>query len=426
MMNISVHGKKYDLTDFVHPGGSEILLLCNNEPDSTALFESYHTFCDKDKISNIMRKYEIADSSGVRMFSFEPNGFYKTLQSRVVAHFEDKNGRKIKRGDVKANFDWLNTVFWIWCLFLYSQYQMLFGTNWLLRSFFGLSSGIALTGLGFNVLHDASHYGLSSNAKINQRLSSFHQGLQIWNQILWAYHHCIRHHQYTGNIEYDPDMRHAMPYLRKSNKIDIKPQTFTRTNFVCKMLFMCIIFPGNLFGQGLQYHLTWVRTGRLWRMKLPEIFKLETQIGQYLISTLFFTMMFWFGGRYTLFHIIGTNLTYFIGLSPDHDLFPTHNEIDKFGDMTKIDWGEIQVRGSANFCNSYKYLTKFIGGINTQIEHHLFPSVCNHYLPELVPIVRQTCHEYGIPYNHIDNPVEVFRELCHTYYDVYDNDEKKE
>ena len=242
-MKIIIHGKQYNLEGFNHPGGNEILKLCENEPDSTALFESYHTFCDKNKINGMMKKYEILDSSCNEMFSLEPSGFYATLQSRVVAHFENKLGRKIRREDVKANFDWLNTVFWIWVLFLFSQYQLLFGTNWIVRSVFSLTSGVLLTGLGFNVLHDASHYAVSKNPKINQLLSSLHQGLQMWNQILWAYHHCIRHHQYTGNIEYDPDMRHLMPFIRKTTKTPKKPSTFLRSNLIFKLLSITIIFP---------------------------------------------------------------------------------------------------------------------------------------------------------------------------------------
>ena len=412
---MKVHGKTYDLTGFLHPGGIELLELCKDEPDSTALFESYHTFCDKAKISSIMKKYEVVDSSNIQMFSFEDKGFYRTLQSRVIEHFENKHGRKITRGDVKASLSWLNTVFWIWCLFLFSQYQMLFGTHWFVRSLFGFTSGISVMGLGFNVLHDASHYGVSTNTLINQRLSSFHMGLQMWNQILWAYHHCIRHHQYTGDIVYDPDMRHTMPFLRKSNKIEKQPRTFTQTNFAIKFVLLNAILPGNLLGQALQYHLTWPLKGRLWHMKLPDLFKFQTQMGQYLISLLFFGMMFRYGGIYTLFHIIGSNLTYFVGLSPDHDMFPTHIETDKFKATNTMDWGEIQVRGSADFCHSYKLFTKFMGGINTQIEHHLFPSVCNHYLPELVPIVRKTCIEFNIPYNHIDDPVDVFNSILKTY-----------
>ena len=425
-MKLIIHGKQYNLDGFNHPGGNEILKLCENEPDSTALFESYHTFCDKNKINGIMKKYEVLDSSYNEMFSLEPSGFYATLQSRVVEHFENKNKRKIRREDVKANFDWLNTVFWIWALFLFSQYQLLFGTNWIIRSVFSLTSGVLLTGLGFNVLHDASHYAVSKNPKVNQLLSSFHQGLQMWNQILWAYHHCIRHHQYTGNIEYDPDMRHLMPFIRKTTKTPKKSSTFLRSNLIFKLLSITVIFPGSLFGQGLQYHLTWLKSGYLWKMKLPTAFNVYDQLGQYLISVAFFSTMFWFGGRYALLHIIGTNLTYFIGLAPDHDLFPTHMEIEKFDVMKTMDWGETQVRGSANFCNSSLLFTKFMGGINLQIEHHLFPSMCNHYLHEISPIVEKTCKEFNIPYNHINNPKDVFNQLCKTYFDVFDNDKKQD
>ena len=52
-MILNIHGKRYNLEKFNHPGGQEILELCNNEPDCTALFESYHAFCDINKI----RKY---------------------------------------------------------------------------------------------------------------------------------------------------------------------------------------------------------------------------------------------------------------------------------------------------------------------------------------------------------------------------------
>jgi fatty acid desaturase len=113
------------------------------------------------------------------MFSFEPNGFYNTLRQRVTQHFEHKTGHKINRGDVKANLDWMNTTFWLWVVFLCSQYQMLFGVHWLMRSMFGLTIGISLMGLAFNVLHDASHYGVSSNAKINQLLSLLHTILRM-------------------------------------------------------------------------------------------------------------------------------------------------------------------------------------------------------------------------------------------------------
>ena len=44
-----IYGKLYNLKNFDHPGGIEILNLCKNEPDCTALFESYHAFCNMDE-----------------------------------------------------------------------------------------------------------------------------------------------------------------------------------------------------------------------------------------------------------------------------------------------------------------------------------------------------------------------------------------
>ena len=90
-MIIKIHGKSYDIENYLHlhPGGSSILKLCKNEPDSTALFESYHVFCNRDKINKIMKKYEINYKNTLenkKLFKFEEKGFYKVLL-RGVLHF---------------------------------------------------------------------------------------------------------------------------------------------------------------------------------------------------------------------------------------------------------------------------------------------------------------------------------------------------
>ena len=84
-------------------------------------------------------------------------------------------------------------------------------------------------------------------------------------------------------------------------------------------------------------------------------------------------------------------------------------------DRKNVDWGELQVRSSGNFCNSYSLYTRFMGGINYQIEHHLFPTLSNHKLEGISNIVKQTCEEYNIPYNSIDNPKDVFKNVIKTY-----------
>jgi fatty acid desaturase len=65
-----------------------------------------------------------------------------------------------------------------------------------------------------------------------------------------------------------------------------------------------------------------------------------------------------------------------------------------------VDWGELQVRNSSNFCNHWAgdVFAFLNGSINYQIEHHLFPGMNHIHLPRIAPIVRQTCEEFHIPY----------------------------
>ena len=98
-MYIRIRGNEYNISEFrhIHPGGSELLELCVDEPDCTALFESYHAFCDESGIVAIMRKYErgaethgaahhgaahhvVNNTQHEEMFSFKPDGFYNTVR----------------------------------------------------------------------------------------------------------------------------------------------------------------------------------------------------------------------------------------------------------------------------------------------------------------------------------------------------------
>jgi linoleoyl-CoA desaturase len=47
-------------------------------------------------------------------------------------------------------------------------------------------------------------------------------------------------------------------------------------------------------------------------------------------------------------------------------------------------------------------LSWYIGGLNFQIEHHLFPQVCSIHYPKISPIVRRVAEQHGVPYN--DHP----------------------
>ncbi len=84
--------------------------------------------------------------------------------------------------------------------------------------------------------------------------------------------------------------------------------------------------------------------------------------------------------------------------------FPTPNEEGKLQDS----WAAHQLKTTANFARK-SHLANFIcGGLNFQIEHHLFPTICHVHYPRIAPIVKATAQEFGIPYLQNDTLAKAF------------------
>jgi linoleoyl-CoA desaturase len=63
------------------------------------------------------------------------------------------------------------------------------------------------------------------------------------------------------------------------------------------------------------------------------------------------------------------------------------------------EWAIYQVKTTANFAPRNKIISWFVGGLNYQIEHHLFPRVSHVHYPALSKIVKDTCAKFNLPYN---------------------------
>lgn len=411
MEKISIHRKYYDLRKFKHPGGQEILELCKNEPDCSALFVSYHAFSDMNKIKNIMKKYEVASTDKPSLFSFKENGFYNILKKRVNTYLDNQSK--------KWSFNYLGTVLSSIGFFGLSQYLTFTSDYTIIKGLSSFTSGCSMVFLGYNVLHDASHYAISNYPLVNNTLSALIQSIVFWNHTMWGYHHVIRHHQYTGMIEFDHDLHNHKPFYRKI-KLNYKYKYEVSPNFLTyKYVIFELFIPGIAFGQSLSY-LLWWKNKKLGssKMKLPDIFGKTQDYVQYSFSLFYILFYIAYAGLpYLYCYIVGLNLLYWIGSAPDHDMYDTHKQIEKHDKL--IDWGEMQVRHSGNFMESYPLFTRYMGGINYQIEHHLFPSLSNHKLKEIAPIVKKTCKEFNIPYHTVDSPIEVFNQVINTYKEVH-------
>jgi linoleoyl-CoA desaturase len=373
-----------------HPGGS-LMLEASRGEDATAAFESYHAMCDMTKIKNIMAKYEVPNTGSIAPtpVRFEDGAFYRTLKDRVRNHF--------KSSDTSHHANW----FWVVKsalqvgLFVSSFMFFCFRTDYsiLARSIAAMFAGHMFIQCGFGVMHDASHHAISTNPIINERLASCWNTIALWDNRIWYKHHCIMHHSFTGS-EVDPDTIHYAPFIRKSADELYRKYRFLSTTYPY-FTFLLTIFPGMFFGQTIAY-LRGRWHGGMWRFTLPR------RPTDWFESTLRITTILCLVSAarthilIPIMFFISANFWYSIAIIPDHDTFET--ELNLVRDISNTDWGEVQVRNSGDFSTDNPYTVNFLGGINYQIEHHLFPTICHVHLPEVAKIVRVTCEEYDIPY----------------------------
>jgi linoleoyl-CoA desaturase len=101
------------------------------------------------------------------------------------------------------------------------------------------------------------------------------------------------------------------------------------------------------------------------------------------------------------------NLLYFINVYPNHSTYETKIENKYEGN----NWAKMQICNSGNFLMDNLWWTRIFGGINYQIEHHLFPNMSNIHYPEVSKIVRAYCKERNIPYVNKETLYDAYKSL---------------
>ncbi len=464
-----IHGKPYDLRSFMknHPGGEGILKMTQGLVDSTPLFESYHAFANRPMIMKQLEGYRVIDSEEDEkehendhgMYSFEENGFYKTLTRRVRSYY-DKEGvntdKKSLTSVTKANGAWFAKV-----LAQFSLAVAFFSLAFFNKSLplpvsiiCAMLAGSFQIQWGFTAMHDASHFAIAPrNHWSNEIICRVWCALSWWVCRIWMLHHAVLHHAFTGASNLDPDLYHMMPFVRKHPDV---PRSLT-ARFARKLgewfgmagygiaaVILYAIAPGMWLGQVIVYGLFSFGVGHMkdmWGMEFPKHDAYAPKWYEYALMGLHLVAHLY---RFNIFvsyaFIVALNISYCMCIVADHDTaeasLTNHVDVDSSlppipevavtssqdsaqpenepidgnnaedlanqynSNYGKVDWGEAQVRNSSNFCNHWASdIFAFLhGSINYQIEHHLFPGMNHIHLPKIAPIVRQTCEEFGIPY----------------------------
>ncbi|KAJ8606871.1 hypothetical protein CTAYLR_010265 [Chrysophaeum taylorii] len=420
---LRLYGKTYDATRWAasHPGGAAVIESASSLEPSVAerLFESSHE--DPEKNLRRLEAYVVSDSPrcctktpvGVAQVADE---FYDAARSDVraylaKAHPENPRGQ----GSVYARLKCVGFAA-IWLLLVVGACEAKSTAGVLTRA---SGAGIMLVSWGFVQFHDASHFAFSGGPAVNRTLTGLWCAVAYWSPWMWHKHHVEWHHACTGDYSQDPDMRHGAPFMRKT---EAAPSDRYLGLSVASQMAAMFVFPGMYAGQ--TFHYAVVRLGLkkgLWKMNdltprdhgriaawefalsawLPLwVSALATRHGSLAVAA--------FGA-----YVLGANFAYAANILPDHDTRASHVNRQELlcRDATIArSWAANQVAASANWGG--RALCFLFGGINYQIEHHLFPRVHHTFYPEIAPVVAQTCAKFGVPYVHYPSFAAAARAVC--------------
>ena len=335
---------------------------------------------------------------GVKFNISDRPEFYRTLNKRVNQYFKDKNISKHANLNMK-----IKTAFML-LLYFTPLVMMLTGvvTSYLWVTLTWCVMGFGMAGIGLSIMHDANHGSYSDNKTVNS-IVGFVINFVGGYHVNWKIQHNVLHHSFTNIHEHDEDIDKGV--MRFSPDQERKP-IFKYQLFYAPFLYSIMTIywflvkdfqllvryrekdlleaQGVTFGGAMMqvlFHKTW-----------------------YIILTLVLPLMIiplpWtqvLVGFFLMHFICGLILA--LIFQPAHVIEET--SFFKKDDTGSVEnnWAIHQLKTTCNFANDSTFFSWFIGGLNFQIEHHLFPHICHVHYKDISKIVRETAKEFDLPYH---------------------------
>ncbi len=278
----------------------------------------------------------------------------------------------------------------------------LVGNSWWVIAV-GAYMAFAYTQTGF-IGHDIGHRQVTRSRRGQDLLGLLHGNLLMGFSYGWWVGHHNKHHSNPNHLEKDSD-------ITRRRAIFIPEQGHTRRGRAKQFIVrhQHVLFYPLLVTEGIGLRTESVKA---LARRLPRLTRVEALlIGTHL--ALYFGAVFWLlpVGKGVAF-ILTMNLLFglYIGsvFAPNHKGMPIQMPDEEW------DWLTRQVVTSRNIRSSY--LTDFLyGGLNYQIEHHLFPAMPRKSLRRARPITIQYCREVGLPYHEVGVVRSYVEVVTHLY-----------
>lgn len=327
-------------------------------------------------------------------FSTRNNAFYGELRRRINQYFQDANIAPT------GNFQLYSKAAILILSFIGVYIHLVFFTPGIALA---LVECIIMAGLtaaiGFNVMHDGAHGSFSRHNWAN-KMAGLTLNFLGANVFMWTTKHNVIHHTFTNisGVDDDIDAGIFLRLCEEQKRLAIHRYQHMYFWIAYSFLYAYWVF----FSDYRKYF-----TGKVGDIPLAPM-KLKDHISfwgfKIIHAFLFLGLPIYFIGfgpwlvgyaLYSLFAGFVLSIVFQLAHTVEDTQFPVAlqpaNEIED-------EWAVHQLKTTANFATKNKVVSWLVGGLNFQIEHHLFPKISHVHYPAISTIIKQVCAEYGIPY----------------------------
>ena len=272
-------------------------------------------------------------------------------------------------------------------------------SSWWQAGVLSISLGLAMAGIGFSIQHDGGHGAYSKQQFVNQ-LMAMSLDLLGGSSYIWKWQHNIIHHSYTNlvGVDHDIDLGILCRFAPQQQHL-----WFHRFQYVYLWpLYGLLAFNWHFYSDFQK-----LIQGRIGEHRFPR------PQGRDLVVLVLGKVMFfsWAFLIPALFHplwqvIVCYVLTSFVASFVLSIVFQVAHCVQEAdfpslpanSNYVNNSWARHQVATTVDFAPDNRLLTWYVGGLNFQVEHHLFPDVCHIHYPALAPIVESVCSQFGVNY----------------------------
>lgn len=324
--------------------------------------------------------------------------FYATVTARVNEYFTKH--QKDKTGDFRL---YLKSIILIslYLLPFVAIITLPLSTFWTMAAY--MVMGIGMAGIGFNIMHDANHGSYSQRPWVN-RIMGYTLQMVGGNAALWKIQHNVLHHTYTNIHGMDEDIADK-PILRLAPEGKWRPIHRFQSYYAWFLYGLATLsWVVSKDASDLVYYKKQgllQRTGAKAGVVLADLI-----VSKVVYVFMFFGLTFWLGALPWYWYVAGFLWMHVIGGLVTTVVFQLahvveHTDFFQPDDENRLPnaWAEHQLRTTCNFARNNKLLSWYVGGLNFQIEHHLFSNISHVHYKDIAPIVKKTAAEFNLPYH---------------------------